>query len=280
MPYGVANKVGQVGRDEAMGILEHASGAGMDTLDTAIGYGESERRLGEIGVGQWRIISKLPAPPDTCTDVLGWAEESLAGSLARLRIGCLHGLLLHSSTPLLGPRGDALYGALARLRTQGLVKKIGVSIYCPAELDVLQGRFHLDVVQAPFNILDRRLAASGWLRTLHEAGIEVHTRSLFLQGLLLMDAASRPVAFNRWQPLWDRWDGWLARERLTPLQATLNFAFSRPEIDRIIVGVDSLTHLRDILAAGDPGRVDFPEHLQSGDLALIDPSKWKYHEKM
>src|ERR1700694_363089 len=123
--YGIANQVGQVSRDGVAAILHQARAAGVDTLDTAIAYGESEQRLGEIGVGQFQVISKLPAMPENHTDVAAWVQESVLGSLKRLKIPKLHGLLLHRSQQLLDTQGDALYRALVTLRDQGKVEKIG-----------------------------------------------------------------------------------------------------------------------------------------------------------
>jgi hypothetical protein len=275
LPYGVANRAGQVGREEAAAIIEQAAAAGLDTLDTAVAYGESEKRLGEIGVGRWRVVSKLPEMPPAVADAAGWAREATEGSLGRLKIRRLRGLLLHRSSQLLGPRGEELYAALAELKTRGLVEKIGVSIYGPEELEALWPRFRFDLVQAPFNVFDRRLAASGWLEKLHQAGVEVHARSIFLQGLLLMDAAARPARFDRWRPRWERWHQWLKNEGQTPLQACLQFALSRPELDRVVVGVDSLAQFREIVRAADSKSVTAPtEQLMCEDRDLIDPSRW------
>lgn len=275
LPYGVANQAGQVSRDGAVRIIDHAWSAGLDTLDTAIEYGGSEQRLGEIGIGRWHVISKLPAVPESCTNVAGWVQESVTASLSRLKIKKLWGLLLHRPQQLLGAPGQTLYAALDALKTQGLVGKIGVSIYDPQELDPLWPHFRFDLVQAPFNILDRRLSTTGWLARLKQAGTEVHVRSVFLQGLLLMDAASRPSYFQRWQPLWGQWHQWLADKKLTSLQASLRFPLAQPEIDRVIVGVDSLKHLQDILAVAEETGIEPPANLISADLDLINPSNWK-----
>jgi hypothetical protein len=272
--YGIANRAGQVGRDEAAAILVHARSMGLDTLDTAIAYGESEQRLGEIGVGHWQVVSKLPPIPESCTDVDAWVRDSVRGSLERLGIAKLHGLLLHHSQQLLGARGHALYRALGALKDRQKVEKIGVSIYGPDELEALWPHFALDLVQAPLNIMDRRFATSGWLMRLHEAGTEVHVRSVFLQGLLLLNDANRPEKFKAWQPLWDQWHRWLQDEALTPLQACLGFVLSQPEIDRVVVGVDSLTQLHGILASVDDRTVIPPRVLMSDDPELINPSRW------
>ena len=128
-----------------------------------------------------------------------------------------------------------------------MVEAVGVSVYAPEELEALEPCMRLELVQLPLSIIDRRFVSSGWLTRLQRAGTRVHARSVFLQGLLLMDAATRPARFDRWQRLWDEWDRWLRDQALTPLQLCLGFVLSQPEIDRVVVGVDSLPQLQGIL---------------------------------
>ena len=90
-----------------------------------------------------------------------------------------------------------------------------------------------------------------------------------------METEDRPVAFNRWRPLWDQWHRWLDDQALTPLRACLGFALSQPEITRVVVGIDCLKQLREILAAGaEAPNVVPPATLMSGDLSLVNPSRW------
>jgi aryl-alcohol dehydrogenase-like predicted oxidoreductase len=275
LEYGVANRGGQVSAEDAAAILGRALEMGIDTLDTAIAYGVSEETLGRIGVQEWNVVTKLPALPESTDDISGWVEGAVTGSLLRLRISKLHGLLLHDPRQLAGAMGDPLFEALTHLKEQDLVGKIGISIYHPADLDALCGRYSLDLVQAPFNVLDRRIATSGWLARLHDAGTEVHVRSAFLQGLLLMTPGARPGGFSRWQPLWDRWDNWLSYSNLTALRASLGFALSAPGVDRVVVGVDNLAQLEEIFAAVGQAVPAPPMELMTDDLDLIDPSRWK-----
>lgn len=274
LPYGVANNSGQISFSEASAILQYAWLAGIDTLDTAIAYGESEQRLGEVGVDKWNIVSKLPSVPEGCKDVSCWVEESVRDSLARLKISHHHGLLLHRPDQLMDSFGGELFNELCCLKEKGLISNIGISIYNPEELDRILSTYTLDLVQVPFNILDRRLETSGWLSRLHTMGIEVHVRSVFLQGLLLMKADQRPDKFSRWQYLWNQWDAWLETESLTPLQACLGFVLSFNEIDRIVVGIDSRIQLEEIIAATDIRPVKPPNLLRTDDLDLIIPSRW------
>lgn len=275
MPYGVANRSGKIGRDETSAILNRAWGAGLDTLDTAIAYGDSEQQLGQVGVSGWTVITKLPPIPNGAADITGWVRDVVRGSLQRLNISSLGGLLLHRPKDLLDPYGGTLYRALLAIRDEGLADKIGVSVYGPDEVDALWPRFQLDLVQIPLNILDRRFGKSGWLTRLHEAGLEIHIRSIFLQGLLLMGSSSRPPYFNRWQALWSHWHRWLNDQQLSPMQACLGFALSQPGIERVVVGVDSLSHLEGILGSVKALRAAPPDALTSEDPDLINPSRWK-----
>lgn len=274
LDYGIANQRGQVSVDEAGAILRMAQSAGMDTLDTAMAYGDSEQRLGEIGVAGWHVVSKLPAIPETCRDVSRWVATSVQDSLERLRIANLYGLLLHRPDQLLGRDGARLFSALQQLRDDGVVKKIGVSIYAPSELDALCGRFQFDLVQAPFNLLDRRLVDTGWLSRLSSQRTELHVRSVFLQGLLLMSDRARPRVFDRWAPLWMLYDRWLSDANLTPLQACLRYASSFPQINKVIVGVDCVAQMADILQAADGPAPVVPRILGTDDADLLNPGRW------
>jgi hypothetical protein len=274
LPYGITNQESKVADDEANAILNAAWAAGVDTIDTAILYGECEQLLGKIGVGQWRVVSKLPEVPEACKDVASWVKDTVGGSLERLKVASLRGLLLHHPQQLLGAFGDDLYRALVAIKEQGKAEKLGLSVYSPEELDAIWPHYQFDLVQVPFNVLDRRMATSGWLLRLSQARTEVHIRSVFLQGLLLMDTSHRPEKFNRWQPLWDRWHRWIDEQGVTALQACLAFALEQLEADRVVVGVDSLKQFREILACAEKSITIPPESLMCRDLDLINPSRW------
>ncbi len=274
--YGVANQSGQVPHEEAQAILQYAKESGIDTLDTAIIYGESEQRLGAIGVQDWEIISKLPEVSSDCPNIAKWVEEEVQASLRRLKRKNLSALLLHRPQQLLENNGKALYTALQRIKKDGLVEKIGISIYTPEELEALYQRkyFEFDLVQAPFNVIDRRLIQSGWLKRLSDLGIELHVRSVFLQGLLLMTEKARPPKFDRWKQLWRDWHEWLNKTGLTPMEACIRYALSFPEIDRVIVGVDTKAQLMEILQAAKGSTPEVSEHIQSNFTELLNPAYW------
>ncbi len=272
--YGVANKSGQVSQNEAKSMLRIASENSIDTLDTAIAYGESEKCLGEIGVENFKLVTKLPSIPDGCLDISGWIHEQVTSSLLRLGVEKLYGFLLHKSEDLLGPDGPELYRALGSLKEKGLVKKIGVSIYSPNELEALKNDFSFDLIQAPFNLIDQRLLHSGWMKKLKDSGVEIHTRSTFLQGLLLMKEIDIPPKFSPWKHLWKKWHDWLAENNVSALQGSLAFPLSFPEITRVVVGADSHQQLKEIInATSNLLNTDLP-NLLSADENLINPANW------
>jgi aryl-alcohol dehydrogenase-like predicted oxidoreductase len=274
LPYGIANQDGQVTRPVAKAMLQLAAASRIDTLDTAIAYGESETCLGESGSRSFKLVTKLPAMPDGCADIGNWVQAQVAGSLSRLGATALDGLLLHRPRQLLEAGGKALYHALQALKETEQVKKVGVSIYAPSELEALTPRYRFDLVQAPFNLVDRRLHTTGWLQRLKEEGIEVHTRSAFLQGLLLMSPATMPAKFASWSLLWSKWHDWLAEHSASAVQACLAYPLSFPEIDRVVVGADSVSQLEQIItAASSCAPVDLPD-LRCNAENLINPAYW------
>jgi len=274
LPYGIANASGQVDQAEVQTILDYANLKGIDTLDTAISYGDSEQLLGDVGVNNWKVISKLPEIPPDCKDLAKWVRNHVNQSLNRLGIKTLSGLLLHRPNQLLDPNYTDLWSTLIQLKRDGKVKKIGFSIYSPKELNDLWNLYQPDLVQAPYNIFDRTLIKSGWLKKMSNDGVEVHVRSIFLQGLLLIDKKNRPKKFHKWKDLWNIWDKWLIDNSITALEASLSFVLSEPRISRIIVGVDGLNQLKQILNASRVCVDEFPINLCTTDKELINPSNW------
>jgi aryl-alcohol dehydrogenase-like predicted oxidoreductase len=272
--YGISNQTGQPSLDEIGEIIGLARLSGITTLDTAIAYGDSERRLGEVGISGWQVVSKLPPVPANCPDVTIWVADSVKNSLNRLKIEGLYALLLHRPGQLLGEHGEKLYRALRKLQAEGAMKRIGISIYDPAEFSEILGRYDFDIVQAPFSLVDQRLIESGWISRLKMGNIELHARSIFLQGLLLIPAGCRPEKFIRWASLWREFDSKLVDARITAIQACLRYALSFPEVSKVVVGVDSLLHLKEILRSAEGPRPAFSAQMSCTDRELLNPSFW------
>ena len=274
LTYGIANRSGQISAAGVGNILQYAYNHGISTLDTAIAYGNSETTLGMVGVEQWNVVTKLPRALAGCNDISSWVFDSVRNSLSRLNKAKLFGLLLHRAEDMLESSGSELYKALLDCRDKGLVEKIGISIYNPSVLEAIAPRYQFDIVQAPFNVLDRRLEQSGWLKRLSEQGIEIHARSAFLQGLLLMNAPELPVKFARWNHVWAKWKNWLEEHKTCAREACLQFVLSHPEVDQVVIGIDSLAQLEEIIVSENTFAPKAPPELACTDEDLINPSRW------
>jgi len=276
LTYGIANQDGQVTRSAAKAMLRLASENAIDTIDTAIAYGESETCLGEVGTQRFKLVTKLPALPNGCADVRSWIHGQIDASLSRLGVRAVYGLLLHRPEQLLGTDGEVLYRTLQDLKESGLAKKVGITVYSPGELEAMVPRYRFDLVQAPFNLVDRRIHGTGWLKRLKDSGVEIHTRSAFLQGLLLMPEADLPVKFASWSELWSNWHGWLSRHDVSAVQACLAFPLSFPEIDRVVVGADNVSQLSQVISAAVNVISDELPDLQCDAENLINPACWSH----
>jgi len=277
LDYGVSNTSGKVDESKVFEILNEAAKINIDTLDTAMLYGNSESVLGRAGVIDFNVVTKLPPIPKQVTNIKTWVIENINSSLNKLKVDKVYGLMLHRSDDFLGERGFKLYKILCKLREDRIVNKIGVSIYSPDELDSLESSgIKIDIVQAPFNILDRRIETSGWLGKLKTSGVEIHTRSVFLQGLLLLESNKRNPYFSKWQDCFDEFDKWIKKTNQTPLGACLNFVNSFNEIDKIVVGIETIDQLRKIASSiNNSYKAPTPDHLKINDTMLIDPSNWR-----
>ena len=274
LAYGIANAEGQVPEDEAARILAAARAAGIDMLDTAAAYGEAERVLGRIGIKGWRIVTKVPALPAGTGNPRAWVRDVIARSLANLGTEQVDAVLLHRAQDLAGPDGAELWAGLRDVQDAALCTRIGVSVYTPDDLAALPEAVTPGLVQAPFNVFDRRLETSGWADRLAAQGTALHLRSAFLQGLLLMPPTARPARFHPFDATFARWDDFLAETGQSPLEAALGLALSRPWAERVVVGVDSGAQLDHILIAAANAGLSASADLASDDTRLIDPSKW------
>lgn len=275
--YGVSNTTGQVPLSEVSRILDRARRAGIDMLDTAELYGEAEQSLGHAESSDFRIVGKigpLEGPPDSFATE---ARRRVKASMARLKQDRLHALLLHRPAQLFdgAETQTALLAALEGLKRDGLVSRIGFSAYHPDETERLMALAEWDLVQLPISPIDGRWRARGILSELRARGIEVHVRSVFLQGLLLMDAAHRPTAFAPWRGLLDDWQACVRSHGLSLVQGALALALEQSEADRLVVGVTTAREFDEIVAAlrGLPG--DLPQVPLTTDEGLLNPSLWK-----
>ncbi len=281
LPYGMLRPATRVADSEVAAILGRAWEAGVDLLDTAAAYGDAERVIGALRAPRekFSIVSKtlpLNLSRIDCKDI-DRVMARVRESLRLLQIDRLDGLLVHSVNDLTVPGGDDLLASLLKLKSEGTVRQLGISIYDP---DALRALLHLplDLVQLPCNVFDQRFGQAGLIDELATHGIEVHARSVYLQGLLLKDLAHIPPHLAAASPDVARFREAAAEAELSPAAAALAYVIRLGGVARVIVGVDSLAMLEANLAAYSDA-VAFNREMNFSALQvsapeIIDPRRW------
>jgi aryl-alcohol dehydrogenase-like predicted oxidoreductase len=275
--YGINSTEGQVKPKEVENILHYARSKGIDLLDTAPAYGNSEKILGQVGVENIKVVTKTRYFDnlEINNSDIKLLNNDFYRSLKNLKQDNIYGVLVHNANDLLKPGAEKLFKQLQELKQAEKIVKIGVSVYSHNQLQSILDSFDIDLVQLPFNILDRRLVDSGMFRMLQDRDVEIHARSVFLQGLLLMAEQSRPGKFKRWGALWRIWHEWLNDNQLTALEAAIRYAISIPEISKVLVGVDTVDQLEEIVLASPGILPDIPGEMFTNDADLLNPSNWE-----
>ena len=272
LPYGILNGGETLSREEVARILDTAVAHGIDSIDTAITYGKSESVIGETAQNRFNIISKLPPLPLEVSNVSEWVHMQVDASLARLKCTSLDALLLHRPQDLVERHGTELYSAIDSLKIKKNIQRFGISIYTPDELDGIIEKFAIDVVQAPLNVFDRRIL--GVINQLTARNIEVHVRSVFLQGVLIASAKDRPQRFQPWSNHFEQFDEWVHSSGVSAMACCLGFALQQPGVSKLVIGTTSANSLAEIMGSIPDSILDVPVQLQSSIEQLIDPRFW------
>lgn len=261
LPYGVSNTAGQVSRDEAAAILALAAKGGIRTLDTAANYGNAEDILAQLDTAPFRIVTK------TISGDVDAVAARARQSAAKLKADTL---LVHAARDLENP---ALWPALQRLKAEGVFAHIGISAYVADNPVALAARFRPDVMQIPFSLLDQRLLRDGSLARLKDLGVEIHARSLFLQGMLFLQTP--PPKLQHIAPRLAQIRQAITDAGTTALTAALGFVLAQPQIDVGLVGVTASAELAQILAAATAPlpALDWAGLAMQDEIALT-PSLW------
>lgn len=244
--YGIANVAGKPNLDKSFEILETAINAGINCFDTAPSYGDSEKIIASFmdnGISEppTIIITKLKADFGDSVDsveIYHQAKQNIENSMNRLQINKIPILLLHSASNMKDNNGLILQ-SLIRLKDEGLIEKVGVSVYSPEEVEIAIDVGDFDAIQIPINIFDQRLIESGLLKSLKQHDFIVFARSIFLQGLFFLDPDALPENLK------------LAREPLMTLrklaqkheidiaEMAISFVRDLPEISSMVIGAET-----------------------------------------
>ena len=258
---------------EVRDMLVSAGRAGLGFLDAGQAQPAAEQTLG--------ALIPRPAPfhvlvrsirGDRGPDVV---EAEVRATLIRLGLVKARAVVVQSAGDLFAATGLALWHRLQSLRDEGLFDQVGVSAYASDDPAGLARRFKPDLIQAPASLLDQRLLLDGSLMAVREMGIEVHLRSIFLNGLLFLPPDRVPAQLKGAAGRLSRARRMIAEGRSDPLQAALGFALSRPEADAVIVGASTAAELAAVIAAASspPPDLDWDE-MAIDDPVALDPRRW------
>ncbi len=272
--YGVKKNI--IKKNEIKKLFDLAFKKKVRTIDTSPVYNHSEKIIGLLNNNRFKIISKIPELPKNIKkkNIKKWLNATVNTSLKNLKIKKFECLLVHNSESLLTKNGSEIYKSIKNMKNKGLTKKIGVSIYDFDVLEKILNKFKFNLIQAPFNVLDQRLIEKERLIKLKKKNIEVHVRSIFLQGTLLLKKNLFPKKLKNLNKELIIWKNWLKKNKLNALQVCLLHVLNHNKLDGVVVGCDSKNQLNEILKVKKNINSISLAGLNIRNKKLIDPRKW------
>ena len=274
--YGIANQTGIVKMNDIKKIKQFALSKGIKTIDTAQAYGEGEKRLAKIGIEEFITLSKLPVS-EPSKNRKNWVIKNVKQSLKILKLKSFHAVFVHNTNYLYDKKGSEIYKGLVEAKKMGLVKHIGVSTYTIDEIKKIILRFkEISIIMLPYNVFDQRPIKTKILEKLEKLNIEIYSRSVFLQGLLLIDYKKIPKKFNQWIKKFENLDKISKKLKLKKYEICLRYALSNPLIDKVLVGSDNYAQLKKLVTISTKGNIKLNiKNLDASDeINLINPSIW------
>jgi len=289
--YGISNQQGKVNTLEVANILEQAQSLGIDTLDCAGAYGDSEEVLGKLGASKrFNLISKIPALSIEQNTITQFFEQSLNN----LKSDSLDTMLFHQANNLIDhPDKLQLFSQLAQLKKQKLIKNIGVSVYSPEQLKIIAQRFPIDIAQVPINVFDQRFLFPNVIQLCCDKKIKLHGRSIFLQGLLFIEEEKLSPYFEPYKNKLKAFNALAKHLSCTKLTLALAIALLAKRLtyktckeeessycfEKLVIGVCSTKQLIEVVNAYEQVnqlRITNEELYSLADtrLGFINPSQW------
>ena len=274
--YGLTNKKGGISIKDLKKIKKLSLKRGMVTVETAQAYKGSEKILGDIDFSKFNIISKIETINNKkIVNLKDFINKSVKNSLTKLNLKKIYAFLFHNSEDLFSKNGKRIFKNLYELKKKGKITNIGVAVYNVDELKILDKHFDFDIVTIPFNILDKRFEKSNIVKKLKKKNVKFYARSIFLQGLLLMKVKNLPNFFIKWKKIFKKLEDFSSKNKFSKLQLCLNHALNSKIIDKVIVGVDNLSHFYQVANLCKKNNKIFLPSFGKVDYRLINPQKWK-----
>ena len=272
--YGIANHNKLLSQDAMLSIINWAQQNGINHFDTALAYGDAEEIL-----GRYLDLSLAPSI-DTKLDERSCQSRDSIVEIARktrdmLGVESLSTLYLHDEGLLQTSSKNEISAGLREVLNLGVAKQIGVSVYSEAAVIACKRALpELSVFQVPENICDRRLIASRHIRSLADDGNSFMVRSIFLQGLLLMEPSSIPAKLRLASEGLKTLNEFAKVNSTTVIKLCLAYANSISWASGIVVGVNSLEQLKEIREFSSSPPKGWDKEISTLPMEIIDPRKW------
>lgn len=283
MPYGVANRTGQPSASDAAAILHAARAVGIAFYDTAQAYGASEELLGRhLGGDTLTTIATKTLPRMEGHDAAGVRRAVRVGvelSGKRLRRRPIPIVLLHDAAHL-HAQGGAARSELELLRDEGAIGRLGASVYTTAQAWDVLDEPSMQVLELPVNALDARFADAGVLKAAAQRGVTVVARSVFLQGLLLMDPTAMPPGLQAARGPVEALRGVAGRVGLPLSDLLLRHALGQTSVTVTLIGAETVEQVEQNAKAARAGPLDTETAAAIAEAArgvpawILDPSAW------
>lgn len=270
--YGANNK--KISRIKAKEIIEILKKNRINLIDTSSEYSGSEEILGNLGISKFNIVTKIRIPDNFVIDDMHKIEKIFFLSLKKLKVKRVYALLIQNCDELLKKNGKYFYNFFLKLKEAGLIKKLGFSVYSTSTLNRLNKKFKFNIIQIPLNILDQRFLKKDLLKKLKKKKIEIHSRSSFLQGWLLMKNNQMSKNYKNFK-IFSKVDNFIKDNNYDKLSYLLNFSQNIKEIDYVILGIDNPKQLKKIIFSSKDNKFKFKKFSVNADTKLIDPRLWK-----
>jgi len=271
--YGINNSKGFT-LEQINNLNKVASKNFIKEIDTAFSYKGVEKIIGKSQFKNYKIYTKIPEIKLSQFDKK-FVGQLVNKSLRRLKKNKLYGVFFHGVKNLMSIKGDKFYKDLLILKKKKIIKKVGVSVYSPTELKIVIKKYKFDMVQIPVNIFDRRFLKKNFLKKIKDKNIEIHARSVFMQGILLQKKNNRNKYFKNWKKLFLRWDNWNNDCQRKKVETCLNFLKNLKYVDKLVVGVSNTQELQEIINVIKNKKKSFPRNIFSSSKKLLEPRLWK-----
>ena len=273
--YGINNPGASVTKKEALKILNFAKYSGIKMIDLADKYRSYNKIFNTFGLSNWIVSMKISSDKIKNMSEVKF-NSFFFNNLNYINKKKIEYLFFHNSSFLRTKNARLIFNYLTKLKKNGLIKKIGVSVYEPGELLKILENFKIDVVQLPLNIFDRRFCASKYVKIFKSKKIEVHARSIFLQGLLISKKEKLKKKYFKKSIHLNKWFNYLRNNNKNPIFECLNFVLKKKFVSKIVFGVNKLDHIKLIMKNLEyNSNTESLDNFHTHDIKLIDPRKWK-----